>query len=133
MKESTKKNLKLKRATSLGMLALGGVVLALAPDVAFAKEIKDVATKFNEQWQSIVDLVSYGSYGVGSFLAYRGVMGLKEHSENPNGGKISKHFVTLGVSAALLALPTTMGIGMDSGGLETRNELKSGVLGQQIK
>lgn len=102
MKESTQKNLK--RAASLGMLALSGVVLALAPDVAFAKEIKDVAQKFNEQWQSIVDLVSYGSYGVGSFLGYKGVMGLKEHSDNPNGGKISKHFITLGVSAALLAL-----------------------------
>lgn len=131
MKERTQKNLK--RAASLGMLALGGVVLAVAPDVAFAKEIKDVATKFNEQWQSIVDLVSYGSYGVGSFLGYKSLMGLKEHSDNPNGGKISKHFITMGVSAALLALPSFLSVGMDSAGLENRNSLESGVLGKQIK
>ena len=60
-------------------------------------------------------------------------MGLKEHSDNPNGGKISKHFITLGVSAALLALPSTLSVGMDSGGLENRNSLDSGVLGKQIK
>lgn len=131
MKESTQKNLK--RAASLGMLALGGVVLALAPDVAFAKEIKDVAQKFNEQWQSLVDVLTYGSYTTGAFVFVKGVMGFKEHSENPNSGKLSKHFITLGVATALFALPSVIGLGMDSGGLETRNELKSGVLGQQIK
>ena len=98
---------------SLGY-ALGAAGLFLLGDNAQAATLKVIADGASQQFQSVAELLSTGSYLVGAGMAVQAALKFKEHNENPQQVKLSKPVTYALVAGMLLGLPTWMTVGKDS-------------------
>lgn len=83
-------------------------------DSAMAKDFATIAAQSGKQFQGMADLLSTGSYLVGSGMAVQAALKFREHNENPQNVKLSKPITYALVSGMLLGLPTWMSVGKDS-------------------
>ena len=78
--------------------------------------IGDVAAGLQSQAGNIADLVGAVSFLLGIGVAVAGLLKLRQHALNPSdsGARLSAAFTYLLVGAALVAIPTTLGVGIGS-------------------
>ncbi len=93
------------------------------PIAAFAAEaraqvanIGDVAAGLQAQAGNVADLIGAAAFILGIVLAVAGLLKFRQHSQNPNdpSARLSTAFTLVFVGAALVAIPTTLGVGVGS-------------------
>jgi len=93
-------------------------ILPMLPIAAHAQvgNIGDMATELQKQAGNVADLIGAGAFLLGIVLAVAGLLKFKQHSQNPNdpSARLSSAFVLVFVGAALVAIPTTLGVGIGS-------------------
>ncbi len=90
----------------------------ILPTAALAQvgNIGDMATELQKQAGNIADLIGAVAFLLGIVLAVAGLLKFKQHSQNPNdpSARLSSAFALVFVGAALVAIPTTLGVGIGS-------------------
>ena len=101
-------------------IAQYGIVVAImmVADGATAQvsNVGDVAAGLQAQVGDIADLVGAAAFLLGICLAIMGLLKFRQHSQNPNdpSARLSSAFTLVFVGAALVAVPTTLGVGVVS-------------------
>ncbi len=99
-------------------LAFHSMLLALAAPQAYAQvaDLGDVAAGLQSQAGDIADLIGAVAFILGICLGIAGLLKLRQHSINPNdpSARLSTAFTLILVGAALVAIPTTLGVGVGS-------------------
>ncbi|CAN0557154.1 hypothetical protein [Pseudosulfitobacter pseudonitzschiae] len=111
------------RVSVLAALAVG---LTAGGALAQATDLTGMTTQLQGQLQSMATLAGYVSFLAGFVFGIMGFMKLKANAANPQdpSNKVSTAFMLIFVGAALIAVPTVMGIGVVSlfgGGSNTTN------------
>lgn len=91
-------------------------ILALSPSLALAQSA-DAGAIFDSlkgQTTQLSELVSVAAFVIGVGLAIAGLLKFKANSANPNdpSNKLSTAFMLVFVGAAMVALPTLLGVGV---------------------
>ena len=83
---------------------------------AQVSNIGDVAAGLQAQAGNIADLIGAAAFILGIALAVAGLLKFRQHSLNPNdpSARLSTAFTLVFVGAALVAIPTTLGVGVGS-------------------
>ena len=91
-------------------------ILQVRPAMAQVGNIGDVAAGLQTQAGSIADLVGAAAFLLGIFLGIAGLLKFRQHAQNPNdpSARLSTAFTLVFVGAALVAVPTTLGVGIGS-------------------
>jgi len=100
-------NAKFKKMAVMSLAVAGSLLVA---ETASAEMITDVASRLTDQLAGISKLILGVMFVGGLVMGGSAFMKLREHNENPNQTKLSKPIVMFIVSAALIAIPTTLGI-----------------------
>ena len=92
------------------------IILVIQPAKAQVANIGDVASGLQSQAGSIADLVGAAAFLLGIFLGIAGLLKFRQHAQNPNdpSARLSTAFTLVFVGAALVAIPTTLGVGIGS-------------------
>ena len=94
------------------------VAIMMVADGATAQvsNVGDVAAGLQAQVGDIADLVGAAAFLLGICLAIMGLLKFRQHSQNPNdpSARLSSAFTLVFVGAALVAVPTTLGVGVVS-------------------
>ncbi|MDE0305466.1 MAG: hypothetical protein OXI87_11400 [Albidovulum sp.] len=92
------------------------IFLLVRPAMAQVGNIGDVAAGLQSQAGSIADLVGATAFILGIFLGIAGLLKFRQHAQNPNdpSARLSTAFTLVFVGAALVAIPTTLGVGIGS-------------------
>ncbi len=103
----------------LTMLAVTVAALTLVAGDASAQavtDVKGVSGKVGEQLIALGSLAGIVAFLSGFVFGIMGFMKLKANAANPNdpSNKISTGFILIFVGAALIAVPTVMGVGVGS-------------------
>lgn len=99
------------------ILAIAATTIAAAPQAkAQVTNIGDVAAGLQTQAGSIADLIGAAAFLLGIVLGIIGLLKFRQHAQNPNdpSAKLSSAFTLVFVGAALIAIPTTLGVGVSS-------------------
>ena len=99
------------------ILAIAATATAAAPQAtAQVTNIGDVAAGLQTQAGSIADLIGAAAFLLGIGLGIVGLLKFRQHAQNPNdpSAKLSSAFTLVFVGAALVAIPTTLGVGVSS-------------------
>lgn len=92
--------------------------LALLPALASAQvtDIGDMADGLQAQAGDIADLIGAAAFLLGICIGIVGLLKFRQHSQNPNdpSARLSTAFTLVFVGAALIAVPTTLGVGIGS-------------------
>ena len=92
--------------------------LTLIAGVARAQvaDIGDMASSLQTQAGDIADLIGAAAFLLGICIGIVGLMKFRQHSQNPNdpSARLSTAFTLVFVGAALVAIPTTLGVGVGS-------------------
>ncbi|MCY4008112.1 MAG: hypothetical protein OXE84_15010 [Rhodobacteraceae bacterium] len=93
-------------------------LFALMPAAAGAQvtDIGDMAAGLQAQAGDIADLIGAAAFLLGICIGIVGLMKFRQHSQNPNdpSARLSTAFTLVFVGAALVAVPTTLGVGIGS-------------------
>lgn len=93
-------------------------IFVVFPTVAVAQvaDIGDMASGLQAQAGDIADLIGAAAFLLGICIAIVGLMKFRQHSQNPNdpSARLSTAFTLVFVGAALVAVPTTLGVGIGS-------------------
>ncbi len=93
-------------------------LFALVPVAAGAQvtDIGDMAAGLQAQAGDIADLIGAAAFLLGICIGIVGLMKFRQHSQNPNdpSARLSTAFTLVFVGAALVAVPTTLGVGIGS-------------------
>ena len=94
------------------------IVIALVASTVAAQvsNIGDMAAELQSQAADIADLIGAVAFLLGLVLAIVGLLKFRQHSQNPNdpSARLSTAFTLVFVGAALIAIPTTLGVGIGS-------------------
>lgn len=98
----------------VGLMAF---VMAVAASPAFAQAVQDmggVFEKLNTQASPLGDLIGSASFVIGAGIAIFGLLKARAHSQNPNdpSNKLSSAMMLILVGAAMVAIPTLLGVGV---------------------
>lgn len=93
-------------------------VLSLTANGALAQatDITSMTTQLNGQLSSLASLAGMIAFLAGFVFGIMGLMKLRANAQNPNdpSNKVSTAFMLIFVGAALIAIPTVMGVGVQS-------------------
>ncbi len=93
-------------------------LFVLVPVAAGAQvtDIGDMAAGLQAQAGDIADLIGAAAFLLGICIGIVGLMKFRQHSQNPNdpSARLSTAFTLVFVGAALVAVPTTLGVGIGS-------------------
>ena len=83
---------------------------------AQVSNIGDVASGLQSQAGNIGDLIGAAAFLLGIALGIIGLLKFRQHAQNPNdpSARLSAAFTLVFVGAALVAIPTTLGVGVNS-------------------
>jgi len=99
-------------------IAGAAAVLALTASGALAQvaDVKEVSEKVGTQLEALGSLAGIVAFLAGFVFGIMGFMKLKANAANPNdpSNKVSTGFILIFVGAALIAVPTVMGVGVGS-------------------
>ncbi|HDZ51504.1 hypothetical protein LCGC14_0112270 [marine sediment metagenome] len=99
-------------------IAGAAAVLALIASGAMAQvaDVKEVSEKIGTQLEALGSLAGIVAFLSGFVFGIMGFMKLKANAANPNdpSNKVSTGFILIFVGAALIAVPTVMGVGVGS-------------------
>ncbi len=86
------------------------------PSLAQITDIGDMASGLQDQVGDIADLIGAFAFLLGICLGMIGLLKFRQHSQNPNdpSARLSTAFTLVFVGAALVAIPTTLGVGIGS-------------------
>ena len=90
--------------TSFSLLAL------ISPDVAASKSFGNMASSMTTSFTSIAKLITAGSYLAGLGFSIGAIMKFKQHKDNPTQVPIGTPIALVFIAAALLFLPTILGV-----------------------
>ncbi|MYG10953.1 MAG: hypothetical protein F4170_08970 [Rhodobacteraceae bacterium] len=84
--------------------------------VAQVNNIGDMASELQSQIGDIADLIGAAAFLLGIGIALLGLLKLRQHAINPNdpSARLSTAFTLVFVGAAMVAIPTTLGVGIGS-------------------
>ena len=93
-------------------------LICLMPTLGWAQvvDIGDMASGLQSQAGDIADLIGAAAFLLGICIAMIGLLKFRQHSQNPNdpSARLSTAFTLVFVGAALVAVPTTLGVGIGS-------------------
>ena len=99
-------------------IAGAAAVLALTASGAMAQvaDVKEVSEKIGTQLEALGSLAGIVAFLSGFVFGIMGFMKLKANAASPNdpSNKVSTGFILIFVGAALIAVPTVMGVGVGS-------------------
>ena len=92
------------------------LILIAAGATAQVADIGDMASGLQTQAGDIADLIGAAAFLLGICIGIVGLMKFRQHSQNPNdpSARLSTAFTLVFVGAALVAIPTTLGVGVGS-------------------
>lgn len=100
------------------MKSITVILLSITPTTALAQvvDIGDMASSLQSQAGDIADLIGAAAFLLGICIAIVGLLKFRQHSQNPNdpSARLSTAFTLVFVGAALVAVPTTLGVGIGS-------------------
>ena len=95
-------------------------LLMLAPASAMAQDdvnnFGDMANTVAVQSGQVADLLGVAAFLLGILLSITGLLKFRQNSQNPNdpNAKVSTAFILVFVGAAMVAIPTLLGVGVAS-------------------
>lgn len=92
------------------LLAFAAMMLVSATTFAAAQTLGSLATTITSSFASLAKLITAGSYMAGLAFAVGAIMKFKQHKDSPNQIPIGTPIAMLFIAAALLFLPTVLGI-----------------------
>ena len=105
----TKKSFKLLKQMSLYTGAIGtGLYVNTAH--ATGQSLGQVASSITTSFESVTKLITAGSYIAGLGFAVSAIMKFKQHKDNPTQIPIGTPIALLFIAAALLFLPSVLGV-----------------------
>ncbi len=86
------------------------------PAAAQVNNIGDMASELQSQVGDIADLIGAAAFLLGIGIALLGLLKFRQHAINPNdpSARLSTAFTLVFVGAAMVAIPTTLGVGIGS-------------------
>ena len=100
------------------ILALSGAAALLTATAATAQvtDISSMANQAGGQLKAIGTLAGLAASLMGAVFAIMGLLKLKANQQNPNdpSNKVSSAFMLIFIGAALIAIPTVLGVGVNS-------------------
>ena len=117
---------------NLNTLAMAGSLLLVSAAAASAQatDIESMTTQLNGQMQALSDFAGMIAFLSGFVFGIMGFMKLRANAANPQdpSNKPTTGFALIIVGAALIAVPTVMGIGVQSlfGAGTTNSDLQEG-------
>lgn len=86
------------------------------PVAAQVNNIGDMASELQSQVGDIADLIGAAAFLLGIGIALLGLLKFRQHAINPNdpSARLSTAFTLVFVGAAMVAIPTTLGVGIGS-------------------
>ena len=107
-----------KNTKPICLIAATAAAIALTSSSAHAQatDLKEVSTNIGEQLIALGSLAGIVAFLAGFVFGIMGFMKLKANAANPNdpSNKVSTGFILIFVGAALIAVPTVMGVGVGS-------------------
>ena len=84
--------------------------------MAQVNNIGDMASELQSQVGDIADLIGAAAFLLGIGIALLGLLKFRQHAINPNdpSARLSTAFTLVFVGAAMVAIPTTLGVGIGS-------------------
>lgn len=84
--------------------------------LAQVNNIGDMASELQSQVGDIADLIGAAAFLLGIGIALLGLLKFRQHAVNPNdpSARLSTAFTLIFVGAAMVAIPTTLGVGIGS-------------------
>lgn len=124
----------MRKFTKFSTMALAAGTASIMASGAHAqvKDVAGVSGKVGEQLIALGSLAGIVAFLAGFVFGIMGFMKLKANASNPNdpSNKVSTGFILIFVGAALIAVPTVMGVGVGSifgtGGANTKLDAKGG-------
>jgi hypothetical protein len=106
-------------AKNIGRVAVVAAGLTLAASsgaLAQATDIKSMTSQLNTQMNSLGNLAGMIAFLAGFVFGIMGFMKLRANAQNPQdpSNKVSTAFMLIFIGAGLIAVPTVMGIGVNS-------------------
>jgi len=107
---------KLKSIISVAVLSATATLAAGAAHAQATKDIAGVSGQVGGQLIALGELAGIVAFLAGFVFGIMGFMKLKANASNPNdpSNKVSTGFILIFVGAALIAVPTVMGVGVGS-------------------
>jgi intracellular multiplication protein IcmD len=104
------KKLVVGKGKLLKLLAVGSLVLFAFGAYANAMSAGDVASEIYSSFKQIARLITAGSYIAGLAFSIGAIMKFKQHKDNPTQVPIGTPIALLFIAAALLFLPSLLGV-----------------------
>lgn len=107
----------LKNHACTGVMAgIAALVLSAGAAQAQVSTFGDMADTVGAQGGQVADLLGVAAFLLGILLAVMGLMKFRQNSQNPNdpNAKVSTAFILVFVGAAMVAIPTLLGVGVTS-------------------
>lgn len=102
----------LRARIARGFLAFSA---AAAPAAAMAQQtIGDVANRVNSEIGSIPSLLAGAAFLIGVAMLIKGLIALREHSDDPKGAPLPKALMLCFAGSLLIALPSTIDGGVST-------------------
>ena len=105
----TKKKIGLS-AILWGMISTALILFAANVDAASGDTIGTMASNITDSFESLTKLVTAGSYLAGLGFSIGAIMKFKQHKDNPTQIPVGTPIALVFISAALLFLPSILGI-----------------------
>lgn len=102
----------------LGIILFSTLVIPLTTFAQTSATIADIANGFVNQFDGIYGVLGAVAYITGIGFGIKGIMKLKESNESKGQVKLSTAIVHLIAAAILLALPTSINIGIEALGFD---------------
>ena len=93
-----------------------GLTLLPAAASAQVSTFGDMADTVGVQGGQVADLLGVAAFLLGILLSITGLLKFRQNSQNPNdpNAKVSTAFILVFVGAAMVAIPTLLGVGVTS-------------------
>ncbi len=104
------KIIKMNNKTMLGLTGLTLLFVASMASAATVLTIGNMATAITGSFTSLAKLITAGSYLAGLAFSVGAILKFKQHKDNPTQIPIGTPIAMVVIAAALLFLPTILGI-----------------------
>lgn len=104
------------RQRSMMVISISIFLLWANCTLAQVNNIGDMASELQSQVGDIADLIGAAAFILGIGIALLGLLKFRQHAVNPNdpSARLSTAFTLVFVGAAMVAIPTTLGVGIGS-------------------
>ncbi len=104
------------RQRSMMVISISIFLLWANYTLAQVNNIGDMASELQSQVGDIADLIGAAAFILGIGIALLGLLKFRQHAVNPNdpSARLSTAFTLVFVGAAMVAIPTTLGVGIGS-------------------